>query len=175
MLNVFRKGAQKAQLVRTLYDALTAQARMPAFFQAYGVADTIDGRFDMLALHAWLVFGRLRDAGLGEAARGLSDAIFIGFDEALRDLGTGDMGLGPRMKKLGNAFNGRLQAYEGASDATALRDALIRNVYRGEAGHEAAAAALADYALAARARLEDGDPAEGALDFGPVPTTFQSP
>ena len=33
-------------------------------------------------------------------------------------------GMGPRMKKLGNAFNGRCQAYEAAAeDTTALADA----------------------------------------------------
>ena len=172
MLNVLRRGSQRARLVQALYAALTRQARLPVFFREYGVADTIDGRFDMVALHAWLAFGRLKSAGLEEVARGLSDAIFVAFDEALRDLGTGDMGLGPRMKKLGNAFNGRMQAYEGAADEGALAEAIQRNVYRGEAGHERAALGLARYALAARAQLEHGDPAQGALDFGAPVTTF---
>ncbi|MEI9993484.1 MAG: ubiquinol-cytochrome C chaperone family protein [Rhizomicrobium sp.] len=175
MLNILRRTSPKARLVRTLYEALSAQARQPAFFRAYGVADTIDGRFDMVALHAWLVLSRLRAAGQGDLAQALSDAIFIAFDEALRDLGNGDMGMGPRMKKLGNAFNGRLQAYEtAAEDEAALREALLRNVYRGEAGHEAAAGAMARYVLAASARLAEGDPSQGVLDFGAVPTTFHA-
>ena len=173
MLNVLRRNSQKARLVQGLYAALTRQARLPVFFREYGVADTIDGRFDMVALHAWLALGRLKAAGLEEVAQGLSNAIFVAFDEALRDLGTGDMGLGPRMKKLGNAFNGRMQAYEGAADEGALAEAIIRNVYRGEAGHEAAALGLARYGFAARTYLEQSDPAQGALDFGPVITTFE--
>ena len=173
MLNALRRTSQNAKLVQALHAALTAQARVPAFFVQYGVADTIDGRFDMLALHAWLVFGRLKTAGLDEIARRLSDAIFIAFDEALRDLGTGDMGMGPRMKKLGNAFNGRLQAYEAAAGDAALADAIVRNVFRGEAGHDEAARALAAYARRARACLEQSDPARGELDFGAVPTTFE--
>ncbi|HXC57365.1 MAG TPA: ubiquinol-cytochrome C chaperone family protein [Rhizomicrobium sp.] len=173
MLNALRRNAERARTVQALHAALTAQARSVTFFREYGVADTIDGRFDMVALHAWLVFGRLRSAGLEDLARGLSDAIFVAFDEGLRDLGTGDMGLGPRMKKLGNAFNGRCQAYEAAAgDETALREAILRNVYRGAAGHEAAAAALARYALTARAQLEHGNPADGTLDFGTPPTAF---
>jgi cytochrome b pre-mRNA-processing protein 3 len=172
MLNVLRRNSQKARLVQALYAALTRQARLPVFFREYGVADTIDGRFDMVALHAWLVLGRLKAAGLEEVSQSLSNAIFVAFDEALRDLGTGDMGLGPRMKKLGNAFNGRMQAYEGAADAGALAEAIQRNVYRGEAGHEAAALGLARYALAARTHLEQSDPAQGELDFGAVATTF---
>ncbi len=173
MLNVLRRNTHKARLVQALHAALTRQARLPVFFREYGVADTIDGRFDMVALHAWLVLGRLKTAGLEDVSRGLSDAIFVAFDEALRDLGTGDMGLGPRMKKLGNAFNGRMQAYEGAADAGTLAEAIVRNVYRGAAGHEAAALGLAHYALAARAQLEQSDPAQGELDFGAVATTFE--
>jgi cytochrome b pre-mRNA-processing protein 3 len=175
MLNALRRNSQKAQIVRTLQTALSTQARLPVFFRDYGVADTIDGRFDMLALHAWLVFGRLRAAGLGDIARGLSDAIFVAFDEALRDLGAGDMGLGPRMKKLGNAFNGRLHAYEAAADEAAMADAILRNVYRGEAGHEAVAVALARYVYSARARLERVNPVEDVLDFGPVAAVSDQP
>jgi cytochrome b pre-mRNA-processing protein 3 len=169
MLNVLRRNRNRAELVRTLHAALVAQARQPIFFREYGVADTIDGRFDMVALHAWLVFGRLNAAGLRDVAQALSTALFTAFDEALRDLGAGDMGMGPRMKKLGNALNGRVQAYDGAETEAALADAIQRNIYRGAAGYEARARALARYVHAAQAKLADSDPATGRLDFGPVP------
>ncbi|HUO90591.1 MAG TPA: ubiquinol-cytochrome C chaperone family protein [Rhizomicrobium sp.] len=170
MLNMLRRTSPKARLVAALNARVNAQARQPAFFRDLGVADTIDGRFDMVALHAWLAFGRLKAAGMADIAQQLSNAIFVGFDEALRDLGNGDMGMGPRMKKLGNAFNGRLHAYEAAAgDETALADAILRNVYRGAAGREAAARTIARYALSARERLMQGDPADGVLEFGPVP------
>ncbi len=173
MLKILRRTSPTARLVQSLHAALVRAARQPAFFREYGVADTIDGRFDMVALHGWLVLGRLRGAGRADLAQALSDAIFVAFDEALRDLGNGDMGMGPRMKKLGNAFNGRLHAYEAAAgDEAALAEAIGRNIYRGDPGHERAAAALARYALAARARLEAGDPIAAPLEFGPVPTTF---
>ncbi len=129
----------------------------------------------MVALHAWLVIGRLRAAGRADLAQALSDAIFVAFDEALRDLGNGDMGMGPRMKKLGNAFNGRLHAYEAATGEAALAEAIRRNIYRGEPGHERPATGLARYALAVRARLEAFVPGQGALEFGAVPTTFDGP
>jgi cytochrome b pre-mRNA-processing protein 3 len=169
MLNILRRTSPAARQAHTLYAALAAAARRPAFFLDYGVADTIDGRFDMVALHAWLVLGRLSAAGRPDLAQALSNTIFIAFDEALRDLGNGDMGMGPRMKKLGNAFNGRCQAYEAAAgDEAALADAIFRNVHRGEAGREERAAKLARYVLAARTHLETQDPAATALDF-PVP------
>ena len=47
--------------------------------------------------------------GLGDLAQGLMDTIFVGFDEGLRDLGTGDMGMGRRMKKIADAFYGRMR------------------------------------------------------------------
>jgi cytochrome b pre-mRNA-processing protein 3 len=173
MLNILRRTSPKARLVRDLYSALNAAARRPVFYREYGVADTIDGRFDLLALHAWLVLSRLETAGHAELSRALSDAIFIGFDEALRDLGNGDMGMGPRMKKLGNAFNGRLLAYEAAAgDEAALAEAILRNIYRGEAGHEAQARGVAGYATFARLELQKFDPAAGHLEFPAVPTTL---
>jgi len=175
MLNVLRRASRKSKLVKALYADLVAQARQPVFFREYGVADTIDGRFDMVALHAWLAYGRLHAAGLDDVSQDLTNTIFVSFDAALRDLGAGDMGMGPRMKKLGDAFNGRMQAYEGAADAEALAAAILRNVYRGQAGHEAAAMGLARYALAARSHLTQCDPAAGTLDFGPIATTFDTP
>ncbi|HWD25535.1 MAG TPA: ubiquinol-cytochrome C chaperone family protein [Rhizomicrobium sp.] len=172
MLNLLRRTSPATRRAQSLHANLVGAARRPVFFLDLGVADTIDGRFDMVALHAWLVLGRLGTAGQGEVAQALMNTIFVAFDEALRDLGNGDMGMGPRMKKLGNAFNGRCQAYDAAAgdaaagDETALSEAMLRNVYRGEEGHAAQAARLARYAIAARAKLEAQDPAAGPLDFG---------
>src|SRR5512135_3312962 len=120
MLNALHRISQRARLVRSLYDRLNSQARRPAFFKDLGVADSFDGRFDMVALHAWLALERLRADRFSELARGLTDLIFIGFDEALRDLGAGDMGMGRKIKKMGDAFNGRLAAYGSARDEAEL-------------------------------------------------------
>jgi cytochrome b pre-mRNA-processing protein 3 len=170
-LNILSRAANR-HLVRDLYAALTRQARQPVFFRDLGVADTVDGRFDMVALHAWLVLNRLRTAAMDHVAKALSDQIFTGFDEGLRDLGNGDMGMGRRMKKLGDAFAGRLHAYETAADLPAMIEALLRNVFRGEAGHEEQARALATYVLAAKSRLRLADPLTGKLDFGAIATTY---
>lgn len=169
MLNALRRKAQTVREVQDLYDALNVRARAPVFFTHFAVADTIDGRFDLVALHAWMVLSRLKALGRAEAAESLTDTIFEAFHVALRELGTGDMGMGPRLKKLRDALNGRMLAYEAAKDEAAFAEALVRNVYRGEAGHEEQARALARYALGARAKLEQGDLA--TLDFGPLPTT----
>ena len=169
MLNALRRSSARARAVRALYDALIAQARQPVFFTDLGVQDSIDGRFDMVALHAWLVLERLRTAGLIDLAQALSDTIFVGFDEALRDLGAGDMGMGRKMKKMREAFNGRLQAYASASGETELAAAIVRNLFRGNGQRQAEALIIARYALASRIRLAGCDLSVGEVEFGELP------
>jgi cytochrome b pre-mRNA-processing protein 3 len=163
MLNLLRKSTARKQDGQRLYDALVSRSRAPVFFTAFGVADTLDGRFDVLALHAWLALAELRG---GPAAQALTDAIFTGFDEAMREQGAGDMGLSRKMKAFADAFYGRLSAYEQAGDEQALAAAIARNLYRGAAVN-ARAQALAAYALRARESLAAGLPQ--VLDFGPLP------
>lgn len=169
MLKALRRSSHRARLVRSLYAALNAQARQRTFFADFAVADSLDGRFDLVALHAWLVFERLRTAGLADVAHALSDAIFVGFDEALRDLGAGDMSMGRKIKQMGDAFNGRINAYGAATGEDELSAAILRNVYRGEQTRTREALALARYAIAARHHLGACDVADGALNFGPLP------
>ena len=79
------------------------------------------------------------------------------------------MGMGRRMTKMADAFFGRLKAYGEAADCTALADAILRNVYRGDARKVEQADALAVYVAAARARMELVDATAGVLDFGAEP------
>src|ERR1700744_5712562 len=132
MLNFLGKSAARKQVARQLYAATVQRAREPLFFTKLGVPDTIDGRFDLLVLSAWLVLERLRAAQLPDLSQGFMDVVFVGFDEGLRDLGTGDMGMGRRMKKIADAFYGRLNSYETSFTTATMSDALQRNLYRGE-------------------------------------------
>jgi cytochrome b pre-mRNA-processing protein 3 len=163
MLNLLRKSAARKQDTRLLYDGLVSRAREPVFFAAFGVADSMDGRFDMLAFHAWLVLQALNG---GEAAQGLINTIFTGFDEAMREQGVGDIGIGHKLKAMAQAFYGRMAAYDGAASQEELAAALAKNIWRG-AQIDARARKLAAYAFAARAHLAASLP--GALDFGPLP------
>jgi cytochrome b pre-mRNA-processing protein 3 len=171
MLNVWGKSKGRTRATAALHEAVVARAREPLFFTGFGVADTIDGRFDLLVLHAWLVLERLRAAGLNDLSQSLTNAIFTGFDEGLRDLGAGDMGIGRRMKKMADAFYGRLSAYQNAGDETALAEAIHRNLHRGAAGEEGHARTLARYALRARAHLQRQALETGNAEFGPLPET----
>ena len=167
------KRADKERAAEWAQD-ITRAARRRALFADLAVADTLDGRFEMMALHAGLTMRRL--VGLGvegrEAAQRLADAIFEGFDDAFRAMSIADAGVIKRQKKFGAAFYGRLAAYEpalAARDREALRGALARNVY-GEAHPADApqAGALADYALRAAAGLDAIDLAafvDGSFTF----------
>jgi cytochrome b pre-mRNA-processing protein 3 len=113
---------------RALYRQIAERARRPILFMLYGVPDTIDGRFEMLCLHAYAVFHGLK--GKGADAEVLSqavyDAMFSDLDGSLRELGAADLGVGKRIKAMTEALNGRIQAYDRDAE---LEQAIRRNVY----------------------------------------------
>jgi cytochrome b pre-mRNA-processing protein 3 len=174
MLNLLRKSAARKEFAARLEAQLVARARDPYFFRALKVPDTVDGRFDLVALHGWLVLERLKAAGMDAPAQVLTDSLFVGFDEALREQGTGDMGMGRRMKAIASAFFGRLAAYRGAGDDATMAEALARNVWRG-AAVDSRAKALAGYVARARIALARSDLANGVLDFGALPVLKDDP
>ena len=153
--NLFRTRPRE-RLGEPLYDLAVRQAREPAFYTALGVADRIDARFELYTLHVLLLVMRLRDEGDqgAEAAQALFDTYVSALDHALRELGVGDISVGKKMRKLGEAMYGRMTAYEPAlrnGDATVLAAGMARNIF--ESDESAAGHALAAYALASRARL----------------------
>lgn len=161
-----------------LYGAVVDQARQPAFYRDHGVPDSLDGRFDLLVLHAFLVLRRLNGLGAqGQAvAQAFSDLIFADMDGNLREIGVGDLSVGKKIKAMAKAFFGRLTAYETALNAASpdeLAKALRRNLYGTVANPDPAQLAhLAAYIRAADLALA-GQGAEtllaGRVDFPPVP------
>lgn len=129
----FARSRPEERSAAALYQALVEHARSPAFYAWQGVPDTVDGRFDLIALHAFLVLHRLADApaetrDLGQA---LFDRLFADMDRNLREMGAGDLGVGKRVRAMAEAFLGRIAAYRAGleADDTTLRDALRRNLY----------------------------------------------
>lgn len=143
-----------------LYAAAVSQARTPAFYAELGAPDTREGRFELYTLHVVLLLRRLKGHGeqAAETAQGVFDAYLDALDIALRELGTGDLSMGKKMKKLGQAFYGRLQAFEDAfaalPDETPLRELIARTIQTDER-----AGRFTAYALAADAELA-GTPLE---------------
>src|SRR3546814_18691492 len=101
------KGRRQYRPAETLYETVVAQARHPAFYTEYGVADGFEQRFDMLVLHAHLLIRRLTAAGAGELAQTLFDALFFDMDRSLRAMGVGDMSVGTLVLAKLSAFHGR--------------------------------------------------------------------
>lgn len=170
MLKALLKSRGGKALGAELCAETGTQARKPVFFTELGVPDTIDGRFDLVVLHAWLVLERLRELGMKDVSQAMIDNLFVSFDESLRDLGVGDIGIGHRVKKMADAFYGRLSAYGAAAEDGTLKDAILRNIYRGEAAHGDQATAVADYALTARKKLRESDLSSGLPDLGTILT-----
>lgn len=139
-----------------LYAAAAGQARKPDFYATGGVADTREGRFELYTLHVILLVERLKgETGLAaEARQNLFDRYVRGLDDAFRELGVGDTAVAKRVKALGQAFYGRLKAYEDAvaalPDAAALTDLVTRTVLEDRAE---TAADLTAYVVTARDAL----------------------
>jgi cytochrome b pre-mRNA-processing protein 3 len=135
-MGFFDIGQRRARrlVVDALYAKAVGQARQEIFYRLGGVADTVDGRFDLLVLHMFLILHRLGREGA--AMRGLTqslfDLMFDDMDRSLREMGVSDMSVGKRVKEMARALYGRIDAYEPAlADPEQLRLALSRNLYRG--------------------------------------------
>jgi cytochrome b pre-mRNA-processing protein 3 len=158
MLNrLFRRNPAR-EAGEALYAACVAQSRRPELYRAYAVADTAEGRFELYTLHVVLVLERLADGGAGEkmVSQALFDTYVKALDHALREMGVGDLSVGRKMRKLGEALYGRMKNYQAAYQALperrALRDLLTRTVYEG--AEAPPAEALADYAIGQREAVQ---------------------
>jgi cytochrome b pre-mRNA-processing protein 3 len=129
------KSRKHTKVAQTLYASILIQARLPVFYTDYGVQDTIDGRFDMIILHAHILFNRLKGgpAEEQEIAQAVFDMMFADMDQNLREMGVGDVGVSKRIKAMAEAFYGRATAYANGMrehDNSKLIAALRRNLYR---------------------------------------------
>jgi len=160
-----------------IYCSLVEQSRLPAFYIACGVQDTPDGRFDMIALHATLVFRRLKRDGDATAnlAQEIFDVMFADMDQNLREMGVGDIGVGKRVKGMAQGFYGRLAAYDAGLRTLHNDDlvsALLRNLFRKSTPTDLQVAAIADYMRREAASMDAQATAsfmQGTVSFGPPP------
>jgi cytochrome b pre-mRNA-processing protein 3 len=131
---LFRRSQRNAT-ISALYGTIVAQARMPSFYRDFAVPDTPSGHFELIVLHLALLLDRLAQ---DPALRNLGQAVFDRFcedmDANLREMGIGDLAVPKHMRRMGEAFYGRAQAYRAAlADGRdeALQEALGRNIYGG--------------------------------------------
>lgn len=132
---VFRRKKPEDDFAAAIYLRTAEHARAPELFEACGIPDTLDGRFDALALHASLMIDRLRREPDGEVlAQAFFDAMFKHLDLTLREIGVQDLGVGRRIKIMAEGFHGRGLAYREAvagAGAEPLAEVLRRNAYGG--------------------------------------------
>ena len=132
MFTYFKKRKERKAKARALYEAAEAQARLPVFYESYAVPDTVDGRFEMICLHCYILMRRLKAAGEEKTSQALFDVLFRIMDKSLREMGVGDLGVPKHMKRMMQGFNGRANHYEQAlrsDNNELLHEVLIRNVY----------------------------------------------
>jgi len=139
--------------VTPLYDHLVTMARAPWLYRDLGVPDTIWGRLEMIHLHVFIGLSGFDDSV--RADREYVDAFFHhmfkrDLDQAMRELGVGDLGVSRRIKRIAEDYNGRATVYHAATaegaEPGALEAALARNVYAGQEPPEGATTVLARYA-----------------------------
>jgi cytochrome b pre-mRNA-processing protein 3 len=177
----FRQTPQQDQ-ARALYLKIVAQARQPEFYRGCGVPDTVDGRFDLVALHAFLVLHRLKQdhSRTKDLAQALFDTMFLDMDQSLRELGAGDLGVGRRVKQMVQGLYGRIAAYQEGLDGPAegLEEAIERNLYGTVTPDPAGVRAVADYLRREAGALAGQELAgllSGDVTFGPPPDTITAP
>ena len=172
---------RRREAARRLYSVAVRQARVPTLYTEGGVADTLDGRFDLIVLHVVPLMRRLRRCG--EPGRQLSqalfDVMFDDMDQSLREMGVGDLRVGKRVKQMARAFYGRAAAYDqafdqapGAGRRRAIAEALERNVFNNDPPAAARVRAMAGYVetlLDALDRHSSAALLAGELELPPVP------
>ena len=156
-----------------LYQSILQASRQPNLYTEFEVHDHLDSRFDMLCLHISLLMGRLRmlpEDVHKPLNQELFDRFFADMDFTLREMGVGDLGVGKRVRKMSEAFMGRLLAYTKSlesNDKTELALVLARNIRRSHDCNDADRR-MADYVLESRDRLSavsDNEIQAGTVDL----------
>ncbi len=190
LAQLFRRRRPEAKPAADLYAQAVTQARQPGFYTDLEVPDTLDGRFELVSLHVYLILRRLRadHRRTARLSQALFDEMFEDMDGSVRELGAGDLGVGPRVKKMARNFYGRIKAYDAGLDGSRaeLREALRRNLYGNlDSVAEETLDAVAQYMTQTNAALAETaleTLMQGTVDFAqlaptpePAPATGEQP
>ena len=154
LARLFGTATDPREQWRPLWRRTVEEAREPDYYRMCGVADTLEGRFDMVTLVLCIVLMRMEDDPELKPHTALLTELFIeDMEGQLREAGIGDPTVGKKIGKLMSTMGGRLGAYRSAIDAedrAAFADALRRNVTLAQ---EDEAHALAERMMRLDARL----------------------
>jgi cytochrome b pre-mRNA-processing protein 3 len=116
MLTRLKLRRDRRQKARSLYGSIVTQARMRDFYAHWGVPDTAEGRFEMIALHLVAVLHRLRHDGQPgrQLARALTETFAVDMDDNLREMAVGDLAVPRYVKRAVGALQERHASYRAA-------------------------------------------------------------
>ena len=126
---------QKKDLIDMFYQKIVNVSRNKVFYTKLNIPDTLDGRYDLLALFSIiLTFALSRTSSKGiELSQILFDKIFLDLDLSLRELGAGDAGVNIKIKHMIRSYMGRQKSYCACFEKgnyIELEKSVIRNIYR---------------------------------------------
>jgi len=154
MLSLFKKD-HHLEAARSLYSMVVDHACGPIFYLDYKVPDTFEGRFELVAMHSFLLIrilqpgvheglaegqGKTGEAGFDDeqstqlaheckiVAQKFLDVMFDNMDVSLREMGVGDLSVAKKIRKVAEAFYGRAAAYSrvfGDDDQVLKSDGMI--------------------------------------------------
>lgn len=174
MFGWLTKKGKNLNSAYALYTALVTQARQPAFYLQGGVADTKEGRFDLILVHAFMLFRRLKGSpAQKELAQQVFDVMFADLDQSMREMGIGDVGILKRIRKMSESYHGRIVAYEEGVQTgdDSLASALDRNLFADTQATPEQLSAMTSYVFTALDHLSTLD--DDALLRGEV--SFPAP
>ena len=165
------KRSDERAALRPLWLRVVEIARAKGWYASLGVADSKEGRFDMVSLVLAAVLLRMeQEPELAEAQARLTEQFVDDMDGQLRQSGIGDPTVGKHVRKLVTTLGGRLGALRDAlpGGTTALMPVLERNVtLRDGAQLEALAGAVAGLIATVEAS-ETADLLAGQISYVPA-------
>ncbi|MGI9426495.1 MAG: ubiquinol-cytochrome C chaperone family protein [Hyphomicrobiaceae bacterium] len=158
MLEWLAQRRSRKRTAQNLYGSIVALSRRDEFYADFGVPDTVEGRFEILVIHMFLILDRLRQDGAqsNPLAQELVDAFFADMDTTIRQLGVGDFSVPKKMRHLAEVFDQRLHGYRGAAEAAPgdqLRHLLVENLELKDTGKNSSAGRLEKYIFESMQRL----------------------
>ncbi|MAK06097.1 MAG: hypothetical protein CMM64_03105 [Rhodospirillaceae bacterium] len=126
---------QKRNTIDFLYQKIVDVSRNKVFYTKLKIPDTLDGRYDLLALFSIILIFSLSKSGKKglELSQVLFDKIFLDLDLSLREMGAGDAGVHIKIKNMIRSYMGRQKVYCESFEEDnfiKLEKSLIRNIYR---------------------------------------------
>lgn len=166
LARLFKPQPDPREALRPMWHRVVELSREPALYRDDGVADTVAGRFDMIAAILALVMLRLEREGMAAEVALLTELFVADMDAQLRETGVGDIVVGKHVGRLVSVLGGRIGALREAlesEDEAMLEAALERNVTMAE-GHGIAALARRLRAFADKlAALDTGEVLAGRI------------